>query len=116
MGDPAKPPPKMDILPKPPDKASLLSIYLVGFQLPLSGVVLALPAGIVWLVRPLIATYWGWMGYLKAMEDSGLYTAVQGMDKGWWYEPPAICLAVLGAHFLVGAVLVFWGCQRKHWP
>jgi ABC-type multidrug transport system ATPase subunit len=99
-----------------PDKASLLSIYLVGFQLPLSGVVLALPAGIVWLVRPLIATYWGWMGYLKAMEDSGLYTAVQGMDKGWWYEPPAICLAVLGAHFLVGAVLVFWGCQRKHWP
>ena len=102
-----------------PDKASLLSIYLVGFQLPLSGVVLALPAGIVWLVRPLIATYWGWMGYLKAMGDTGntgLYDAVVGMDKGWWFTDPSICLAVLGAHFLVGAVLVFWGCQRKHWP
>lgn len=98
-----------------PDKASLLSIYLVGFQLPLSGVVLALPAALVWAVRPFIATYWGWSGYLMAMKDSRFYDAVTMMDKSW-LAPPAIAVAVLGAHFLVGAAMVFWGCQRKCWP
>jgi ABC transport system ATP-binding/permease protein len=98
-----------------PDKASLLSIYLVGFQLPLSGVVLALPAALVWAVRPFIATYWGWAGYLMAMTDSRFYDAVVMLDKGW-LSPPLAAVAVLGAHLLAGAALVFWGCQRKCWP
>jgi len=98
-----------------PDKASLLSIYLVGFQLPLSGVVLALPAALVWAVRPFIATYWGWAGYLMAMTDSRFYDAVVMLDKGW-LSPPLAAVAVLGAHLLTGAALVFWGCQRKCWP
>jgi ABC transport system ATP-binding/permease protein len=98
-----------------PDKASLLSIYLVGFQLPLSGVVLALPAALVWTVRPFIATYWGWAGYLMAMTDSRFYDAVVMLDKGW-LSPPVVAVAVLGVHLLTGAGLVFWGCQRKCWP
>jgi len=98
-----------------PDKASLLSIYLVGFQLPLSGVVLALPAALVWAVRPFIATYWGWAGYLMAMTESRFYDAVVTLDKGW-LAPPLVAVGVLGAHFLIGAVLVFWGCQKKCWP
>ena len=98
-----------------PDKASLLSIYLVGFQLPLSGVVLALPPALVWAVRPFIATYWGWAGYLMAMTESRFYDAVVMLDKGW-LSPPAGAVAVLGAHLAVGAALLFWGCQRKRWP
>lgn len=98
-----------------PDKASLLSIYLVGFQLPLSGVVLALPAALVWTVRPFIATYWGWSGYLMAMTDSRFYDAVVTLDKGW-LSTPLVSVAVLGAHLLIGAALVFWGCQKKCWP
>ncbi len=98
-----------------PDKASLLSIYLVGFQLPLSGVVLALPAALVWTVRPFIATYWGWSGYLMAMTESRFYDAVVMLDKGW-LSPPAVAVAVLGVHFLAGATFVFWGCQKKCWP
>jgi ABC-type multidrug transport system ATPase subunit len=98
-----------------PDKASLLSIYLVGFQLPLSGVVLALPTALVWAVRPFIATYWGWAGYLMAMTDSRFYDAVVTLDKGW-LAPPLAAVGVLGAHFLIGATLVFWGCQKKCWP
>jgi ABC-type multidrug transport system ATPase subunit len=103
------------------DKASLLSIYLVGFQLPLSGVVLALPDWIAWFVRPLITTYWGWVGYLKPMGDAGngrLYDTVTllGADKGWWLWPPAAALAVLAAHFALGAALVFWGCGKQRWP
>lgn len=98
-----------------PDKASLLSIYLVGFQLPLSGVVLALPPALVWAVRPFIATYWGWAGYLMSMTASRFYDAVVMLDKGW-LSSPAAAVAVLGAHLFAGAILLFWGCQRKRWP
>jgi ABC-type multidrug transport system ATPase subunit len=100
-----------------PDRASLLSIYLVGFQLPLSGVVLALPQAIVWLVRPLIATYWGWWGYLVAMKDSHFYDAVTSLDKNFWRDVPAwATVGILGLHFCVGCGLVFSGCEKKRWP
>ena len=98
-----------------PERASLLSIYLVGFQLPLSGVVLALPAALVWAVRPFIATYWGWSGYLTAMRDSRFYDAVALLDPGWLAAAP-VALAVLGAHALLGAALVFHGVRRQRWP
>jgi ABC-type multidrug transport system ATPase subunit len=101
-----------------PDRASLLSIYLVGFQLPLSGVVLALPAALVWSVRPFISTYWGWSGYLTAMrdlQDSRFYDAVLLLDPGWLAGAPS-ALAVLGAHAALGAALVFWGCATQRWP
>ena len=42
------------------DRASLLSIYLVGFQLPLSGAVLALPEQVEGFIRPFISAYWAW--------------------------------------------------------
>ena len=98
-----------------PERASLLSIYLVGFQLPLSGVVLALPAAIVWTVRPFIATYWGWSGYLTAMRDSRFYDAVALLDPGWLAMAPA-AMAVLGAHAVIGAALVYRGCAVQRWP
>lgn len=40
-----------------PERASLLAIYLVGLQLPLSGAVLAMPEWLTWLSRPFIAAY-----------------------------------------------------------
>jgi ABC-type multidrug transport system ATPase subunit len=98
-----------------PERASLLSIYLVGFQLPLSGVVLALPAALVWTVRPFIATYWGWSGYLTAMRDSRFYDAVALLDPGW-LAAAAVALLVLGAHAFLGAALVFHGVRSQRWP
>ncbi len=97
------------------DKASLLSIYLVGFQLPLSGVVLALPDMLVGIVRPFIATYWGWSGYLTAMTQSRFYDAVAMLDNGP-YAQPLVAGAVLLAHLAVGATLTFWGCSKQRWP
>jgi hypothetical protein len=97
------------------ERASLLSIYLVGFQLPLSGVVLALPDALVWAVRPFIATYWGWSGYLTAMRDSRFYDAVSLLDPGRLAGAP-LALLVLGAHALFGIALVFHGCRVQRWP
>lgn len=96
------------------DKASLLSIYLVGFQLPLSGIVLALPDVLVWVCRPFINAYWGWGGYLGSMRDTRLYDAYR-VDSDAWIPAPGLAVSVLVLHFLVGALMVFWGCQQKRW-
>lgn len=97
-----------------PERASLLSVYLVGFQLPLSGVVLALPEALVWLVRPFITAYWSWAGYVASMKETRLYDAVI-MSADDWLAPPAVALAVIGMQGLAGLALAFWGCHQKRW-
>ncbi len=96
------------------DKASLLSVYLVGFQLPLSGIVLALPDVLVWLCRPFINAYWGWAGYFGSMINTRFYDAYR-LESAEFIPSPVVACIVLLLHFLLGAVLVFWGCQRKRW-
>src|SRR5690606_23647360 len=82
---------------KTTEKASLVSIYFVGLQLPLSGAVLALPEWISGCTRPFIAAYWGWSGYLRTFIDSAHYDAVrQATDTTIATWPAA--LAVLLAH------------------
>lgn len=99
---------------KSAEKASLLSIYLVGFQLPLSGVVLALPDALVWVCRPFITCYWGWAGYLTSMRDTRLFDAFRQQNTDW-VASPAIALLVLGIQGLVGLAMIWWGCSRKQW-
>jgi hypothetical protein len=60
-----------------PERASLLAIYLVGFQLPLSGAALALPEWVSFLCRPFIAAYWGWSGYLQTLASTSHYDVVK---------------------------------------
>lgn len=97
-----------------PDKASLVSIYLVGFQLPLSGVVLALPDSLVWVCRPFINTYWGWSGYMSTMKDSKLYDAYV-MTQSNFNELPSIWLVllVLAIHSVLAMAAVYYGCQKR---
>jgi len=97
------------------DKASTLSIYLVGFQLPLSGVVLALPAYLVWVFRPFINAYWGWAGYFSTMEDSRLYDAYTYTYPHTYISSPLRSGSVLLIHAVIGAILVWYGCRRRRW-
>jgi len=97
------------------DKASTLSIYLVGFQLPLSGVVLALPAYLVWVFRPFINAYWGWAGYFSTMKAERLYDAYTYTYSHTYISSPLVSSSVLLAHAAVGAVLVWYGCRRRRW-
>jgi ABC-type multidrug transport system ATPase subunit len=99
---------------KSANKASLLSVYLVGFQLPLSGIVLALPEVLVWICRPFINAYWGWGGYFGSMRDTRLYDAYR-VDSNEWIPTPELAASVLLLHFLAGSAMVFWGCQQKRW-
>ncbi len=96
------------------DKASLLSVYLVGFQLPLSGVVLALPEVLVWVCRPFINAYWGWAGYFGSMRQTRIYDAYR-LESAEWIPSPSLAIFVLLLQFIAGTVMVFWGCQQKRW-
>ena len=93
------------------EKASLLAIYLVGLQLPLSGAVLALPEWLVWITRPFIAAYWGWSGYLKALSDFQIYDIVR-QTTHTWLAPPALVGLVLLAHVLVATGLCLYLLRR----
>jgi ABC-type multidrug transport system ATPase subunit len=100
-----------------PEKSSLLSIYLVGFQLPLSGVVLALPAALTWVCRPFINSYWGWSGYMKSMMGQPLYDAYTASmpNQTAYVASTTEGLAVLLIQGLVGFCFVVYGCQQKRW-
>lgn len=95
------------------DQASLLSIYLVGFQLPLSGAVLALPEQVEGFIRPFISAYWAWSGSISALK-SDVYNAVKNvLDTD--LTPALVCYIVLGVHVACGIAASYAGIRRSRW-
>jgi len=101
-------------LMKTAEQASLVSIYLVGFQLPLSGAVLALPKALAWMTRPFIASYWGWSGFIQTMRDTRFYEAVLAVTQTN-LAPADLCFWVLICHVLLGLFIAYMGCTNSHW-
>lgn len=99
---------------KSPEQASLVSVYLVGFQLPLSGAFLALPEMLGMLTRPFIAAYWSWSGVLETMRDTRFYDAVQMVTQTSLAGIP-LCVWALLSHVALGIVLAYIGCRRSRW-
>ena len=99
---------------KTAEQASLLSIYLVGFQLPLSGAVLALPKAIAGITQIFIASYWGWSGFLRSMETTRYYDAVKSVTQT---EPAhgSLVAWVLLAHVVFGLFLAYTGSKNSRW-
>jgi ABC-type multidrug transport system ATPase subunit len=95
------------------EQASLLSIYLVGFQLPLSGAVLALPEHIEAFTRPFISAYWAWSGSVEALQTQVLDAVKSVIDTG--LSPQNACLFTLGAHIGVALVAAWAGACRPQW-
>lgn len=100
-----------------PERASLLSIYLVGLQLPLSGAVLALPEWLKWITRPFITGYWGWSGYLRTFEDFRHFDIVKQVSKTD-IASYRISVIVLSLHVFVtlSAALMVIYRKRNHPP
>lgn len=101
-------------LMKTAEQSSLVSVYLVGFQLPLSGAVLALPEWLGKLTRPLIASYWGWSGYLQTLQDTRFYNAVVSMTQTP-LMPIAAVAWVLGFQILLGLTMAYVGVRGARW-
>ena len=96
------------------EQASLGSLYLVGFQLPLSGAILALPEFLGVLTRPLISAYWAWSGYLQTLRETRFYDLVRSITEtplSGWYP----CGWVLGLHLGLGILLAYLGIRRSDW-
>jgi len=90
-----------------PERASLLAIYLVGFQLPLSGAALALPEWLSTLCRPFIAAYWGWSGYLQTFRDTRYFDIVRQSSETW-IAPYPLGMTVLGIHILAALIVAIF--------
>ena len=97
---------------KSPERASLLAIYLVGLQLPLSGAVLALPEIVSTVCRPFIAAYWGWSGYLKTLSNYHLYDIVR-QSTDTHIADFNQCMLVLALHAAAGGVIAWFFVERS---
>lgn len=95
------------------DQASLLSIYLVGFQLPLSGAILALPGWAGWATRPFISAYWSWAGVMDGMESDYLRYIREVTDT--WLAPMWLCFVLLLVHVALGMFVSYLGVKRPRW-
>lgn len=95
------------------EQASLLSIYLVGFQLPLSGAVLALPENIETFTRPFISAYWGWSGSVEGLQTQ-VHDAVKSVIDTSLSASQA-CTYTLCAHIGVGLLASWAGARRHQW-
>ena len=99
---------------KSAEQSSLLSIYLVGFQLPLSGAVLALPKALAPVTQIFIASFWGWSGFIRSMEPTRYYDAIKQIAQT---EPAGgtLCMLVLSAHVVIGLFFAYTGCKNSRW-
>lgn len=95
------------------EQASLLSIYLVGFQLPLSGAVLALPENIEVFTRPFISAYWAWSGSVEALQSQVHHAVKSVVDTSLSAQQG--CYFVLGAHIAVALIATWAGARRPQW-
>lgn len=100
-------------LVKTAEQASLLSIYLVGFQLPLSGAVLALPEHIDAVTRPFISAYWAWSGGIDAL--SGNVSNAVKVVSDTSFSPQSLCIFVLCVHIFIGMTGAWIGTCRNQW-
>ncbi|MEM9479564.1 MAG: ATP-binding cassette domain-containing protein [Verrucomicrobiota bacterium] len=98
-----------------PEQASLMSIYLVGFQLPLSGAILALPDFLEPVIRPFISAYWAWSGNLDALKSTDYAQAVERVTEDTSLHVVGTCIAVLAIHTIVGLFAAYFGAKRHAW-
>ncbi len=98
-----------------PEQSSLLSIYLVGFQLPLSGAILALPDQLEPIIRPFISAFWAWSGNLDALKSSDYSQAISRVTEGTSLYGVGVCMAVLVVHVLIGLFATYFGAKRHAW-
>ncbi|MEM9444679.1 MAG: ATP-binding cassette domain-containing protein [Verrucomicrobiota bacterium] len=99
---------------KTAEQGSLIAIYLVGFQVPLSGAILDMPDYLELISRPFITAYWAWSGYIQTMQETRFYdlviqiapTNVLSLEAAQW---------VLISQILLSLLIAFIGCARGQW-
>ncbi|NCG27897.1 MAG: ATP-binding cassette domain-containing protein [Verrucomicrobiales bacterium] len=102
-------------LMKNPEQSSLMSIYLVGFQLPLSGAILALPQWLEPFSQPFISAFWAWSANLDIMTGGYFGQSIHAVTEESSLQPLNICIAWLSVHILTGIFAAYAGTKRPQW-
>ena len=100
---------------KSADQASLLSIYLVGFQLPLSGAVLKMPGWLEPISQPLISSYWSWSGQMQSMSGAKPFLGITDASPTFPFPAVDTAMIVLMVHVAVGLIAAYAFCKRRLW-
>ena len=85
----------------------------MGFQLPLSGAVLALPETIEPITRPFISAYWAWSGSVDSMNPT-YRNAIDAVTETS-FQASTSCQYLLLIHIAVGLVAAYIGLKRHRW-
>jgi len=96
---------------KNPAQSSLLSIYFVGFQLPLSGAILTLPNIPEKVSRSFISAYWSWSASIDALQGN-IHSAVKAVS-GTGISDMLPCFIVLIGHIIFGFIFTIIGINRS---
>jgi len=102
-------------LMKNPEQSSLMSIYLVGFQLPLSGAILTLPHWLEPISRPFISAFWAWSANLDIMTGGYFGQSIHAVTEESSLQPLNICIAWLSVHILTGIFAAYAGTKKPQW-
>ncbi len=94
------------------DRAAARAWTLAFLQLPLSGALLMLPAGLATVVQPFITAYYGWSGSMETLKHSVLFPAI-GACNGTWFAAPELAMGMLGVHGVVGLIMLWMGLKRS---
>ncbi len=100
---------------KSADQASLLSIYLVGFQLPLSGAVLKMPGWLEPVSQPLISSYWSWSGQMQSMSSTKPFLGITDASPTFPFPAVDTATIILLVHVAVGLIAAYSFCKRRLW-
>jgi ABC transport system ATP-binding/permease protein len=61
-----------------------------------------------------IASYWGWSGFIQTLRDTRFYDAVQQVTQTG-LSASGLCFLVLTVHVLIGLVLTYAGTRSARW-
>ncbi|MCS7008743.1 MAG: hypothetical protein NZL93_02240, partial [Chthoniobacterales bacterium] len=62
-------------------------------------------------IRPFIAAYWGWSGYLQTLRDERYYDIVVSIAQTTLSSSP-LCLIILLSHIFLGYLFAWIGLRR----
>lgn len=97
---------------KTSERASLLAIFSVGLQLPLSGAVLALPDWVSSFSQPFISAYWGWSGYLRTFATFRHFDIVS-QSTTTEIASYGVSNFILMTHIFATLILAWWALERS---
>ena len=97
------------------EQASLMGIYFVGFQLPLSGAVLPLSGNLEKFSQPFVSAYWSWAGQLELMKDTDFWVGIQRATSTEIVSQSSLSVLALSTHLVAGLIMAWFGLRRTQW-